>query len=185
VIAAFEEARRETAAATGGASKSGGGKPLLWVAVGGAAAGAVALAASGGGDGGSGTVTMTNTRFATPVIVCQNGSDELPLPYIVLVDADNQSSRPLIIQAVDTRAVITDSTFPEERGFQNSRPSTVAPTMVAAGTRGTLRVESTLLCGNGAGDPPRFNEWIAHISFNTSAGAFNVETPGRMRVDIP
>lgn len=186
VIAAFEEARREAAAASGGgASKSGGGKPLLWVAVGGAAAGAVALAASGGGNGGSGTVTMANARFATPVIECANGSDNVPLPYSVLVDADNRSAQPLVIQDLISVAVITRTTFPGELGFSSPRPSTVAPTTVAAGTRGTLRVESTLLCGNGPGDPARFNEWLARISFNTSAGVFNVETADRMRVDIP
>lgn len=186
VIAAFEEARREVATTRPGtASKSGGGKPLLWVAVGGAAAAAVALAASGGGNGPSGNVTVANARFATPVIECPNGSDNLELPYSVLVDADNQSSRPLTIQDVNAVAVITRTTFPGELGFSSFRPSTVAPTTVAAGTRGTLRVESTLLCGNGAGDPARFNEWVARISFNTSAGVFNVETADRMRVDIP
>lgn len=186
VIAAFEEARREAATPSAGtASKSGRGKPLVWVAVGGAAAGAVALAATGGGNGGSGAVTLVNARFATPVIECPNGSDQLPLPYRILVDADNQGSQMLTIQDVSAVAVITRTTFPGELGFSSFRPSTVAPTTVASGTRGTLRVESTLLCGNGAGDPARFNEWIARMAFNTSAGVFNVETADRMRVDIP
>jgi hypothetical protein len=31
----------------------------------------------------------------------------------------------------------------------------------------------------------RSNQWLARLSFTTSAGAFNVETTDRMRVDLP
>jgi hypothetical protein len=186
VIAAFEEARKEAEAAQAAASSQdgGSGKPLLWVAVGGAAAGAVVLATRGE-DPSAGTVSMANARFTQPVIVCENGSDNVPLPFSVLVDVDNRSTRQVTVQAVETVAVIVETAFPPELGFSSTRPSTVAPTSVAAESRVTLRVETTLLCGNGPGDPARFNTWTARISFSTSAGVFNVETADRMRVDLP
>jgi hypothetical protein len=186
VIAAFEEARREAeaAASAGGTSPAeGSGKPLLWVAVGGAAAGAVVLATRGRGDG---AVNWTNARFTTPVVVCENGSVNVPLEYSVLVDVDNRTSRQLSIQAVDMFAVIVESpAAPGEVGFNSHEAATVAPTTVGAESRATLRVVSTILCGNGPGDPARHNVWTARISFSTSAGMFHVEAAGPMRVDIP
>jgi len=38
---------------------------------------------------------------------------------------------------------------------------------------------------NGAGDAPRFNEWSGGITLTTAAGAVNLETADRMRVNIP
>jgi hypothetical protein len=152
--------------------------------VGGAAAGAVLLATRGE-DPGAGTTTFTNARFTQPVITCPNGSEDVPLPFSVLVDVDNRSTRQVTVQAVNTVAVIVETSLPAELGFSSTRPSTVAPASVAADSRATLRVESTLLCGNGPGDPARFNTWTARISFSTSAGIINVETADRMRVDVP
>ena len=186
VIAAFEEARREAdAAATAADAAAGGsGRPLLWVALGGAAAGAVVLATRGE-EAGAGTVTVANARFTQPVIVCPNGSQDVPLPFSVLVDLDNRTSRQVTIQAVNALAVIVASDITGEIGFSSERPSTAAPNAVAAETRATLRVESTLLCGNGPGDPARSNTWTARISFSTSAGVLNIETMDHMRVDVP
>ena len=188
VIAAFEEARREAEASAGAAPGAGGtssgARPLLWVALGGAAAGAVVLATRGE-DAGAGTVALSNARFTQPVIVCPDGSADLPLPFSVLVDVDNRAARQLTVQAVNTVAVITVSDIPSETGFSSARPSTASPTSVAAESRSTVLVESTLLCGNGPGGPARSNTWTARISFSTSAGAFNIETGDRMRVDIP
>ena len=189
VIGVFEEARQEatspSAPATGG-DGGGGGKPLLWIALGGAAAGAVALAASSGDDPGVGPVTVSNARFATPVVTCPNGSVNVDLPYSVLVDVNNPSSNALAVDSVSTIAVITASPeFPSEVGFSSQRPSSVAPAGVPARTGATLRVTSALLCGNSGGDPARSNTWLARLSFTTSAGVFNVETTDRMRVDVP
>ena len=188
VIAAFEEARREAeaaaAAAPGGSASGGGASPLLWVALGGAAAGAVVLATRDE-DPAAGTITFANARFTEPVIVCPDNSVDLPLPFSVLVDVDNRATRQLTIQAVITLALITASDIPSEIGFGSTRPSTATPTSVAAESRSTVRVDSTLLCGNGPGGPARSNTWTARVSFSTSAGDFNVETAGRMRIDIP
>jgi hypothetical protein len=188
VIATFEEARREAesaAAATAGpAPEGGGGRPLLWVALGGAAAGAVVLATRGE-DAGAGTVTVSNARFTQPVIECPNGSVDVPLPYSVLVDVDNRTTRQLTVAVQQMVAVIVVTSIPSEMGFSSTRPATVVPGAVGAQTRATLRVESTLLCGNGPGDPARSNTWTARITFSTSAGVFHVETTDRMRVDVP
>jgi hypothetical protein len=186
VIGVFEEARKESeaAAAAGAPGGKGGGKTLLWVGLGGAAVGAAAVIASGGGD--DGAVSLSNARFTEPVIVCANGSVNVELPFSVLVDADNPTSNTLAIDTVDTIAVITASPdFPSEVGFSSRRPSSVVPSGVAAGARATLRVTSTLLCGNSPGDPARSNSWLARLTFTTSAGAIIVETIDRMRVDLP
>jgi hypothetical protein len=188
VIGVFEEARGEAAStsATASGGDGSGGKPLLWIALGGAAAGAVVLAASGGDDPGVGPITVSNARFATPVITCPNGSQNVDLPFSVLVDVNNPTSNALAIDAVSTIGVITASPdLPSEVGFSSQRPSSVAPAGVAARTGATLRVTSTLLCGNSGGDPARSNTWLARLSFTTSAGVFNVETADRMRVDVP
>ena len=187
VIGVFEEARQETeAASAAGASGKGGSKTLLWVGLGAAAAGAAVALASGGGEDPAGAVTVSNARFATPVITCQNGSVNVELPYSVLVDVNNPTANTLAVDTVEMIAVITASPeFPAEVGFSSRRPSAVAPAGVAAGTGATLRVTSTLLCGNSAGDPSRSNTWLARLSFTTSAGVFIVETADRMRVDVP
>jgi hypothetical protein len=185
VIAAFEAARRESEATGAGAPEAGEasrGKPLLWVALGGAAAGAVALATRDTG----GVLTLGAARFATPMIVCPDGSVDVMLPFSVLVDATNDTGTPVDLQSVSTVAVITASAdAPSEVGFSSSLPSRVAPASVAAGARATLRVDSSLLCGNGTGGPARSNQWLARLSFTTSAGTFDVETSDRLRIDLP
>jgi hypothetical protein len=186
VIAAFEAARREAEAAAGAPDpgEASRGKPLLWVALGGAAAGAVVLATREGGGGGN--VMLGGARFATPVIVCPDGSVDVMLPFGVLVDATNDTGASLDVQSVSTVAVITASSeAPSEVGFSSNLPSRVAPMTVAAHTRATLRVDTSLLCGNGAGGPARSNQWLARLSFTTSAGTFNVETTDRLRIDLP
>jgi hypothetical protein len=185
VIGVFEEARQEAEKAAAAAPAKGGNKTLLWVGLGGAAAGAAVIAAAGGGDG-EGAVTVLNARFTTPVIVCPNGSVNVELPFSVLVDVNNPSSQSLAVDVVNTIAVITASPdFPSEVGFSSQRPSAVVPSGVAAGAGATLRVTSTLLCGNSGGDAARSNTWLARLSFTTSAGVFNIETTDRMRVDLP
>jgi hypothetical protein len=186
VIGVFEEARKEAEAAAAAAAPAAKGsrKPLLWVGLGAAAGTAAVIASRGGGE--EGAVTFSNARFATPVIRCENGSVNVELAFSVLVDADNPTSNSLAVDSVGTIAVITASPdLPSEVGFSSQRPSTTMPAGVAARTRATLRVTSTLLCGNSGGDPARSNTWLARLTFTTSAGVFNVETADRMRVDLP
>jgi hypothetical protein len=49
----------------------------------------------------------------------------------------------------------------------------------------TLRVQTMLLCNNGAGDAPRFNEWRGRLTVATAAGATAIETTDTLRVNIP
>jgi hypothetical protein len=184
VIAAFEAARREAETPAGApeAGEASRGRPLLWVALGGAAAGAVVLATRDAG----GVLTLGSARFATPVIVCPDGSVDVMLPFSVLVDASNDTADAVEVRSVITTAVITASPdAPPEVGFSSSLPSSVAPMTVAPRTSATLRVDSSLLCGNGTGGPARSNQWLARLSFTTSAGPFNVETTDRLRIDLP
>jgi len=131
-------------------------------------------------------VRLSNARFETPVIVCENGAVDVELQYRVLVDVNNGSGATATVSAVEMTAVIEASPqLPAEVGFSSRRPTRVEPASVPARTTATLRVISSLLCGNGLGDPARSNTWLARLSFNTSAGTFNVETSDRMRVDVP
>jgi hypothetical protein len=184
VVGVFEEARRERLAeapAPPGRKRS----RVPWV-VGGAAVvgGGVVLATRGGGESGGATV-FSGARFATPVLDCPDGEVGTPLSVVVLLQARNDSKQAATISGVTATLVIVTSALPEEIGFAISRPATVQPPTVPAGGAATLRVDTTLLCQNGAGDPPRFNEWLGRITLTTVAGAFNLETADRMRVNIP
>jgi hypothetical protein len=58
--------------------------------------------------------------------------------------------------------------------------------MSLPGTRTTtLRLDSTLLCPNGVGGPPRENEWTARLTITTSSGTVAGATFGRLRVNLP
>jgi hypothetical protein len=48
-----------------------------------------------------------------------------------------------------------------------------------------VRAETSLLCANGTGDSPRFNEWSGRLTLSTSAGVFTLVTADRLRVNIP
>jgi hypothetical protein len=73
---------------------------------------------------------------------------------------------------------------PSEVGFASSMATTADPTTFPAGAT-TLHVRTTLSCGNGVGDPSRFNEWTGRVTLVTASGAFTVETADRLRVNIP
>jgi hypothetical protein len=182
VIAEFEQARRESGL------ERGGGRPLPWI-LGGAAAAAAGVAIAAGGDGASpppGTVSLGNARFATPVILCPDGSVDEPLPYGVLIEVNNGRDTPLQITSVTVVAsIVASPSLPAEVGFTSIRPATVVPATVPSRTAPSVQVESTLLCGNGRGDPPRQNEWTAITTLVTSAGTFTIETLERLRVNLP
>jgi hypothetical protein len=54
-----------------------------------------------------------------------------------------------------------------------------------ANTSVPLRIDTTLLCGNGVGDEARFNEWSGRLTLTTSSGLVTLETADRLRVNIP
>lgn len=187
VIGVFEEARRELARTRTVGTEKPRGSRTPWI-VGGVAAGAagvVALVTRGGDGGATGTVSFGGGRFDTPVLVCPDGARAMPLPFTILLDASNGTSRPVSITAVTAVLRIVASSIPSEIGFGSNSPAMVTPSTVAANGRATLRIDSTLMCDNGAGDSPRFNEWSGHVTVTTSADVYTVDTVDRLRVNIP
>jgi hypothetical protein len=196
VIAVFEEARREaeaanrTTSANAGKPQRGGGASkaaLIILGAGGAAAGGIALARRSPTSGGppATLVSFTGARFGTPVLGCPNGAVNLLLPLNILVDAVGGSA-PTSIGAVTAVLIVVDSPAgPGEVGFASNAPATVSPATVPAGASTTLRVDTTLLCSNGAGDDARYNEWTGRLTLPTSAGVYTLETADRLRVIIP
>lgn len=180
VVTAFEAARKEHDGAK--PAKSGGsGRRVTAAAIGGAAIAAGAAVALGGSAGPR--VRIENLRFATPNIECPNGSNELPIGYAVLADVVNEGDTAPVL-GVTLTAVIEVSELAEV-GFSSDRPALPAPSSLPARRTTTVRVDSTLLCSNAAGGPPRFNEWTAHLILSTAAGTATAQTSNRMRVSIP
>jgi predicted aconitase with swiveling domain len=186
VIGVFEEARREheAQARAATASRAAGKSRLPWL-IGGAAVvgGGAYLVTRGGGE--SGPITLSGARFGTPVLNCPDGDTSTPLGVAILVEARNDGKQPAALTSVTAQLVIVTSALPGEIGFASSRPATALPASLPAGRAVTVRVDTTLLCQNGAGDASRFNEWSGRLTLATAAGAVNVETADRMVVNIP
>jgi hypothetical protein len=146
------------------------------------AAGATVLAVRGGDT----TPTFSGARFGTPAITCENGSNNVPLPFKILVEASNPSGDPLAITSVSSVITIQASpSFPGEVGFASSQASTAIPSLIPAKQSVTVEVTSFLICGNGEGDVGRFNEWSGRVTFTTPVGVFGVDVSDRMRVNLP
>jgi len=191
VVAVFEQARREAEAA-GQAGRTDGGaavpaKPLIFAGLG-AAAAAVALAVRGGDDPPTPpVVTLSNARFSPPAIVCPDNSANLEIPFIVLVDVTVGMQRFVIDHATVEMTVVSSPALPSEVGFVSNRGVRYEPRDVAPGTVATVHIDSSLLCTNGAGGTPRFNEWQARITLGGS-GTTDVTVltqPPSLRVDLP
>jgi len=185
VLHALETAREQAARRSGAPVRksSSGGKAAL---IGGGlvvAAGATVLAVRGGGDS---LPTFGGARFGTPALDCPNGSDNVRLPFKILVEASNSSSDPVPITSVMAPVKIEASPgFPGELGFASNQPSTAIPSSIPAKQNVTIEVTSFLLCGNGEGDAGRFNEWSGSVTFTTPVGVFMAATADRMRVNLP
>ena len=187
VITAFEEARREARAA-GPEKRSKTPFILLGAGAAALAVGAIALAQGGTTPSPppSGDVRLTGARFATPVLVCPDGSQNLELPLAIDFEAANTTSVPVAILSVSsTLIIVTSPAVPSEVGFASSRETMVVPGSIPALPSATLRASTVLTCANGTGDAPRFNEWSGRLTVSTSAGVFTLETADRLRVNIP
>jgi hypothetical protein len=182
VLRAFETAREQSARRTAATPRRSSRRtPLLLgggVAV---AAGVVAIATRGGGA----TPTFSGARFGTPVRVCENGSVNLPLPFTILVEATSPAGEPVTITSATSVVTIVAGTISSEIGFASSRETLVVPASIPARQSVTLQLTSSLLCGNGPEDPPRFNEWSGRVTLTASAGVFMLDVADRMRVNIP
>jgi hypothetical protein len=182
VLRTFATAREQTAKRT--AAPSGGSSHrTAWLVGGGvaAAAGAVAIATRGGSTG----PAFSGARFGTPVRVCENGSDNVPLPFIILVEANNPAGTPVTITSATAVITIVDATVASEIGFASNSATLVTPSSIPAKQSVTLSVQSALVCGNGFGDAPRFNEWSGRVTLTTAGGVFMFDVADRMRVNIP
>jgi hypothetical protein len=185
VLRALETAREQAARRRGApARKSSSGRKAALVGGGVVvAAGATVLALRGGGDS---LPTFSGARFGTPALNCENGSNNVRLPFRVLVEASNPSGNSVSITTVSTAATIEASPgFPGEVGFRSGEVSMVVPSSIPAKQNVTLEVTSSLICGNGEGDPGRFNEWSARVTFTTPVGVFGIDVSDRMRVNLP
>jgi hypothetical protein len=183
VLRVFETAREQSARQKASPSRRSSGRTALLVGGGVAvAAGAVAIAARGGGGA---EPTFSGARFGTPVRLCENGSFNVPLPFIILVEAANPTGQQMTITSATSVVTIVDATISSERGFASSRETLVTPSAIPAKQSATLQVQSSLLCGNGPEDQPRFNEWSGRVTLITSAGVFMFDVADRMRVNIP
>jgi Tetratricopeptide repeat len=187
VIGVFEEARRERG--SGGAStpkKSRSKTPLLLLGAGAAAAAGIVVVASGGNGPSGGAPSFSGAHFTTPVLVCPNGSADLPLVFAIQLQGSNPTEQTLTIRAVTVVMIIEESpAVPSEVGFASTAPATLTPSSIAPHGQATLLVQSSLQCGNGPGDPARYNEWSGRVTLDTSADVFTVETADRLRVNIP
>lgn len=182
VLRAFETAREQSAQRTASPSRRSSRRTALLVGGGVAvAAGAVAIATRGGGTGPG----FSGARFGTPVRVCENGSVNVPLPFIILVEAANPAAEAVTITSATAVVRIEAATVTSEIGFASSRETLVSPASISAKQNVTLQVQSSLLCGNGPEDQPRFNEWSGRVTLTTSAGVFMFDVADRMRVNIP
>jgi hypothetical protein len=185
VLRALETAREQAARRRGTpARKSSSGRKAALIGGGTVvAAGATVLALRGGGDS---LPTFSGARFGTPALNCENGSNNVRLHFRILVEASNPSGNPVSITTVSAAATIEASPgFPGEVGFRSGEASTVVPSSIPAKQNVTLEVTSSLICGNGEGDPGRFNEWSGSVTFTTPVGVFMVATADRMRVNLP
>jgi hypothetical protein len=183
VLSAFETAREQSAHRTAGPGGRKTHHTGLLVGAVLAAAGTVAVVKA---TGGTKLPTFSGARFGTPAVTCENGSDNVHLPFRILVEAANPSSDPLPITSATTVIRIEASpAFAGEIGFQSSQETTVVPSSIPAKQNVTLQLSSFLFCGNGAGDPGRFNEWSGRVTFTTPVGVFMIDAADRMRVNLP
>src|SRR5262249_39901206 len=174
VLPVSRTARDQAAQRSGTARRrSSGGRALL---IGGGVAVAGGTAAILAARGGTTLPTFSAGRFGTPALDCPNGSENLRLPFTILVEASNPSGSATAIPSVARSGAIEISHgFPGEVGFRSSKESTVVPGSIPARQNVTLQVSSFLLCGNGEGDPGRFNEWSGALTVTTSVGVFMVD----------
>ena len=154
--------------------------------VGGVSAGVLGtIAATRGGSNDSRTLSLANLRFLTPVVTCPDGAQDLPLTVSLTGDLNVPGSMSVTLDTAQVTLVITSSPgFPGEVGFSSSRPATALPQTAPTGTT-SVAFSTTLVCGNGAGDAPRVNEFLARVSLSTTRGLVTAETADRMRVNIP
>jgi len=184
VVRAFETARAQAARAARAPARKASHRTALLAGGGAAVAvGAIAVAVKAGGGGA--VPVFSGARFGTPVLDCPNNSADLVLPFVILIEASNPGDPVTVNSATSVITIAASPLIPSEVGFASSRPTIVMPSSIAGQQNATLQLESSLLCGNGPGDPARFNEWSGRVTLATSAGVFMLDVADHMRVNIP
>jgi hypothetical protein len=195
VLGAFAEARREAAAEAAARAanakaepkpKGGSSKlPLVLLGAGGASAGVVVLATKGGGSSGN-DARFIGAAFEPPVIECPNGDIEKPMKVFITVYAEGGRSSTTINRVTVQLRIEESPLVPSEEGFASGFPATISPASVPTGASVSLRVETTILCSNAAGDTPRYNRWSGHLILSTPAGLVSRDTATPwLQVNIP
>jgi len=155
------------------------------IILGGLGAGAAGLYLATKGGATDTIPTLTNFRFTTPVVTCPDGAESFPITVGLAGDLTLPDPLPAAIDSAQISLVITASPgLPSEVGFASSMPSTVLPMSASLKTT-SVTFSTTLVCGNGTGDAPRVNEFLARVSLATARGLVTAETADRMRVNIP
>jgi hypothetical protein len=189
VVAVFEEARRDAPTSMVPKGSGSSATPLFLIGAGGAAVGAGVLVAGGGGGGNAGEdgrVRFSDARFSTPSIVCNNGTDDVELPVAILVNATSSRTDTVLIPSVSaTLTIVASPSSPDEVGAISERPATVSPSALGPNSTVTLRVDTTMRCGNNFGNPSRYNDWSGEVRLISTAGTATVRTSDRLRVDNP
>jgi hypothetical protein len=155
------------------------------IIVGGLGAGAAGLYLAAKGGPAATMPALTNLRFTTPVVTCPDGAGSFPITVGLAGDLTLPGPLPATIDSAQITLVITSSPgLPSEVGFASSMPSMILPMSASLKTT-SVTFSTTLLCGNGTGDAPRVNEFLARVSLATARGLVTAETADRMRVNIP
>jgi hypothetical protein len=183
VVNAFDNARRDAPPSTAPSGRAA--VPLLVVGGGAAAAGVVVLSTGGSGDAADDRVRFTDVGFATPTIVCSNGHRDVSIPVSLLVNVTNSRDDTATITQVESTLTIVSSTFSDEIGFTSRRPTSFSPGGIGPRSMVTLRLDTTLLCTNDAGNPERSNTWTAEVAITSNLASAILRTADLLRVEIP
>lgn len=179
VVLVFNEALSEFRSTR---KSSRAGVAVVAAGVGGAA---VVLATRNGGSDATTALTLANFRFTTSVVTCPDGAQAFPITVGLTGDLSAPGPFPVSLDSTQLTLVITSSPgLPSEVGFSSSMSATVSPPSVSSKTT-SVTFSTTLVCGNGEGDAPRVNEFLARVSLATARGLITAETADRMRVNIP
>lgn len=126
-------------------------------------------------------VEVTAIRYGTPLVVCPDGSEDAPVPFLLLIDVT--AHEPVDLSAVQVKSIAAGGRVSASvRGIV-----AVSPTRLASDTPTTVRVEGRLACSNNRGNEALFGFMRFGGQLETSAGAFRFEAPSNntMRYEMP
>jgi len=127
-------------------------------------------------------LVVTDARVGTPVVVCNNFVDNVPVGFVLLVDVRARNDVAITGAHVKSIFVFAGGTA-SATVLSSAKPS---PSSIAPGTSATLRIDSLLTCSNRVGDPPSFGFMRFAGVLETSVGQFEFETTTTaLRFELP